>query len=256
MRNLFRLIIISTVFTLFQFAQPSQAYGFEGVFNMNIKHSDDKTPKSLHDLTFYLKDTRGKLEMKNEQGVVAASVIWNTAKDEIMILTDQDGQKMALKASFSMWNMMQDQLVSMADYDMPGDEEDFKWRKTNERKIIDGVNCVKHIGESDEYKMEAWVTSEMRFPQEALAPFINSMPALANFQGLDDGFMKQARVIGKKDNTVLDINNSVKREEVAEDKLSTPRGYMVMDIGRMLQQMSEMDEETSKRFFEQMFQGR
>lgn len=247
---------VTTAFLcVFLFATLSMS-AFEGKLSMQMNIAEKGKSKTAQRIDFYLKDVRGLVEINDEKGNQQGSMIWNTEKDEIITLFSQNGQKMALKSTITLWKTLATTMSgTFSEIAVANADDEFTWVKTNETRTIDGVRARKYNGENSEYTMEAWVAENQEMPSNALAPFMQMFPALESMHGFGSGLIKESTVKAKDGSSVVNLTNKLQNTSVDDARFTVPSGYAVMDISRMLQQMQELDEETSKRFLEQMIQG-
>ena len=248
---------IITFFTVLLILSTTMYAGnFEGRMDMQVESAEKGKSQSTQKLVFFIKGVKGLVEIQNESGETQGSMIWDTEKDEIITLVDNDGQKMAMKSTISLWKTLAKSMSGMfASLDYADEGDEFTWEKTSETKTIDGVRSTKYKGTNDEYTMEAWVAESQQMPRNALAPFMQVFPSLESMHGFGTGFVKQSVIKAKDGSSTVTFQNKLSQKSVDDAKFEVPSDYAVMDISRMIEQMQNLDEETSRRFMEQMMRG-
>lgn len=160
-------------------------------------------------------------KFKMDMGMYATSIIFNSAKNETLSLTDvpMQGKKIAVK-------MNKDQSKKMRE--LQAGEQDFEVTPTTAQKKIAGYNCVKYLLKDKEsgVQSEIWTTTDIQIPTNSLTSPINGV------KGVPVEFSQDAS--GMKSKMTL---KSIDESAVADIDFQVPTGYEVMDFNTLLSQM-------------------
>lgn len=212
---------------------------FEGNLLLTTTHEGKTTPSKL------------KLTVKGDNVLIDATatqkdaplMMVNSKTGDVHILTDKDGQKVAIKLNTRVLNSVGGLGAISNTYGLDVDgKAKGTVTETNETKTISGYKCRKYLVKDDEYESEFWITEELGL----------SLPSLLGNVSPENNLPKGMILEGKGKKIKGDGTFSFKVEPTAQTVDATlftiPKEYRVMDITFLIEQMlnSSTPEEVKK----------
>lgn len=222
MRN-FILLLIAVLLT----GSPLAAQSFEGVVTLTSKGDAGV------DAEFMLKGDKVKTKISQEGKEMV--MITDKSSGDVIVLNEAKGQKTATKMNL---NDIPAHMVSTAKI-----SDDMVVTVTNERKKVNGYDCVKVIGKSSTTESEAWVTEEIKLK------FTDLMPGK---QGVSDQVLKswtendkvkgfpvniKSKNLETEAETEYDVE--VKAKKIKDKEFEIDEEYQVRDVSQFMQMMEK-----------------
>jgi hypothetical protein len=220
MRN-FILLVFAVLLTASQMA----AQNFEGVVSLTSKGDVGI------DAEFMLKGDKVKTTMTQDGKEVV--MITDKSTGDMYMLSEEKGQKTATKMNIS---DIPAHMISTAKI-----SDDMVVTVTNERKKVNGYDCVKVIGKSSTTESEAWVTEEIKLE------FADIMPGK---QGVNDqvlkswtenekvkGFPVKIKSKNLETQTETEYDVEVDAKKIKDKEFEIGEDYMVRDVSQFMQMM-------------------
>lgn len=228
-----RTLILSlflTACTLMSYAED--AVKFEG--NLTINYTVTGKQAKTSKLLMTVKENKIALDPSIDPEMkTAPKIILNTTTGEINILSDKDGQKVAIKFNAESLKSLGGLSNLVPTYGMDANDASAKVVATDEHKTISGYKCRKYTLESDGNKSEMWVATGIGFNLSTLLAGTNEqMNGL-----LGSGMVLEASGKDLKSGETYTMNVTVDKKDIGAADVRPSGDYMVMDITQMIETM-------------------
>lgn len=225
---------IFCLFFLAGFAGMFAQKGFEGVIKVK---SDAKNGLNA---TFTVKGNMVLMEAKTPDGK-KMTMITDKESGDMTILSDENGQKAATKLNAN------DIPKQMKPAKGPAKADNWKVTVTDEKKEINGYECVKVLATNPDMEGEAWVAEDLKFTLADLFPSDqylenNETHPIVKAQGID-GFVMKWKQTNLKEKETMEMEAEVKAKKIDSKVFEIPREYKVMDMSRIMEMMEKMPDD-------------
>lgn len=226
---------------LINFLITAVGQNFEGV--ITLKNSATEGLNA----TFTLKGTNVLMEAQAEEGLI--KMLSNTETGIFYMMTEKDGQKMAIKND--MKSPMMQQAMSRISSNPSKNENDFKLEVTNEKKTISGYECVKIIGSNNESEGYAWVTEAIQINFDDLIPMAKMRGGKSINKKMEaaygtSGFIMELYSKNKKTGETFTMQAEVEEKEVTLSESTIIADYTILDMTDMMKMMQEAQKDPKK----------
>ena len=164
-------------------------------------------------------DTFSRFKM--DMGMFSTDVIFNTANNEMLSLTEvpMQNKKIAVKMNAQQSEKMRE---------IQSDDHDFDVSATTETKRIAGYNCVKYLlkDKVSGEKSEIWTSTDIQIPTNTLTSTIKDV------KGVPIQFSKNTR--GMKSKMTI---KSITEDPVKEISFEVPPGFETISFDELMTQM-------------------
>ena len=234
-----RFLFIPCLFVLF--SMTTFAQNFEGI--ITLKNSASTGINA----TFTLNGTTVLMEAQAEEGVVR--MLSNTETGIFYMMTNKDGQKMAIKNDMN--SPMMRQAMTRITSTPKANKNDVQVEVTQEKKTISGYECVKVIGNSEEAEGHAWITEAININFDDLMPMAKMYAGQSMNKKMEDafgtsGFIMELYSKDKKTGETFTMQAEVIAKEVALSESEALVGYTVLDMTDMMKMMQEAQKDPEK----------
>jgi len=148
-------------------------YSFDRSINIEIEMYDanDKDNIVIMEYYTYISEKNADMaiyikpqsEENDEQGEM--TIIYDQDNNAVFMLTDQEGEKMAIATSMDSMSFPDDEEdiddTAYEDEDQPG--SDPVYTKTGKTKTIKGYKCEQYIMNDEDTRIDMWITDDMDF---------------------------------------------------------------------------------------------
>ena len=240
--------ILFSVFSLFVISGLHAQ--FEGTITMNSSVAAD------FNAVFTVKGDQ--VLMETEADGKSIRMISEKESGDVIILTESEGKKIAVKLNPTAMQQggmpgMQKQKVEKAD----------NTRLTNERKKINGYDCVKVVGEDEASNYEAWITNDLNFSIFDLFPMLKDTRDYSAETDIveaifEKGFILEMTETKKKTDEVSKMTATINEQKVNASLFNiSEEEYQVFDLTDMAKLMQEASTDPEKmqqlqKIFEEM----
>ena len=228
-------------FLLMAFTITSFSQSFEGIITLKNSAS------SGLNATFTLKGATVLMESETAEGNV--KMLSNAETGIFYMMTDKDGQKMAIKNDMN--SPMMRQAMSRISSTSKANKDDIKIELTNETKMINGYSCKKVIGSSEDAEGHAWVTEAIKINFDDLIPMAKMRGGQSMNKKMENtfgtsGFIMELYSKDKKTGETFTMQAEVVEKEVNLSELEILAGYSVLDMTDMMKMMQEAQKDPKK----------
>ncbi|MCH2197216.1 MAG: DUF4412 domain-containing protein [Flavobacteriales bacterium] len=129
-----------------------ESYSFDHMVKMDMTITDKKETQTVRS-TMFVNDENGEFAMKTKMEDVNSTMIFDVARNQMIILTDMEGQKLAMSMDYD-----PAAYATAEEDDESYDMGEFK--KTGRTKTILGYTCHEYVFESEESSGNCWVNEE------------------------------------------------------------------------------------------------
>lgn len=223
-------LLIKTLFLLLVSSLGVLAQSYEGTFMMQIM--DDG---SISQMIFSVKGDKLLIEPVDPSLPRPVKVFMQKGSDDLYVLTEQQGVKVAVKNSF----------VVPQEEKTLSDKSKFSVTETGKKKTISTYECRQVIVDNGEgQKLEMWVTDAMGFTLAQLFENIGRFSSALNQGDYLEVTKNNHQELYQK-NMALEINDltegsstqilikDVKRQTLSSE-LFDIKGYQILDMNKMM----------------------
>ncbi len=237
MRALF--ILLTFCFSTALFAGECEENTFEGTLMLTAKNSAKGVPQKI------------KLTVKGNNVMIDATegnkgapiLLLNSKTGDVHILSEKDGQKMAIRLNTRSLEPLGgiSAIINPYGLDVDGKAKGTV-TATQETKKIAGYDCTKYLVKDEEYESEFWITNQLGMSLPQLLGTVspqNNLPAGMILEG------KGKKVVGDGG---FAFKVEPTKETIDAKLFSIPSEFKVMDITMLITQMiqSSSPEEVKK----------